>query len=221
MLPLWDTQKHTRTPGVTILLIVGCLAGFGYEMWQWIQGEAALEGFVTEHALVPARLVAGWRDGGEWATVVSHMFLHGGLGHLLGNCWFLWVFGNNVEERLGHTGFLGFYLVTGAAAAGAQLVVGPGSLVPMIGASGAISGVLGAYFVFFPKAWVITLVPWIVPILPIPAVVFLIVWFAMQTWGGVDQFLNPVGEGGVAWWAHVGGFVAGYVIARMVKGGRR
>ena len=150
------------------------------------------------------------------------MFLHGGLWHVLGNCCFLWIFGNNVEDRLGFFGFGLFYLVTGAAAAAAQVLVDPDSAIPMVGASGAISGVLGAYLVMFPRSWIVSLVPWIVPILPIPAVVFLLLWFYVQAQAGVGALMGgTVEEAGVAWFAHAGGFIAGAAIAWMLPGPKR
>jgi|SRR5690606_17586175 len=214
MLPLWDTEPHRRRPVVTLLIIAACLGVFVHELWLAARGEAALAGFVERHALVPGRLLENWRSGAEWGTVATSMFLHGGWAHVLGNCWFLWVFGNNVECRLGPVRYLAFYLVTGVAAAGAQVAVDPGSMTPMVGASGAISGVLGAYLVLFPRAWVVTLVPWVVPVVPVPAVVFLVLWFGLQAVNGLG--LLP-GEAGVAWWAHAGGFVAGVVLARRIR----
>ncbi len=222
MLPLWDTQSHRRSPVMTALLIVACLGVFGYEIALMLGAPGRFEAWMTTHALVPTRLISGWADPVQWQTVATSMFLHGGVAHVLGNCWFLWVFGNNVEDRLGHVGFGLFYLATGAAAAVAQVLSGPGSNVPMVGASGAISGVLGAYFIFFPRAWVISLVPWIVPVLPIPAVVFLPLWFFVQAYAGVGALLSgAAGEGGVAWWAHAGGFVAGAALAMAIPRGRR
>ncbi len=202
---------------MTALIIAGCLGVFGYQVSLFLAGEAQFAAWTTEHALVPGRLLAGWSDPVQWGTVGSSMFLHGGVAHVLGNCWFLWVFGNNVEDRLGFFGFALFYVVTGVAAAAAQVLVAPGSNLPMVGASGAISGVLGAYLVFFPRAWVITLVPWIVPILPVPAVLFLLLWFFVQAYAGVGSWMaGATGAGGVAWFAHAGGFVAGAVIALML-----
>ncbi len=221
MLPLWDTQPHRRAPVLTVLLIVACIATFGYQVALFLSDESRMAAWVTEHGLVPARFLDGFTGARQWQTVATSMFLHGGVAHVLGNCWFLWVFGNNVEERLGAFGFLLFYLVSGAVAALVQIAAGPGSQVPMIGASGAISGVLGAYLVFFPRAWVIALVPWIVPILPIPAVLFLLLWFFVQAYAGVGSLLaGTAGAGGVAWWAHAGGFVAGASLAMLVPRGR-
>ncbi len=223
MLPLWDTQPHRRAPVLTALLIAACLGVFGYEVALMMESEKGFAAWMTRHALVPARIVAGWADPVQWQTVGSSMFLHGGVAHVLGNCWFLWVFGNNVEDRLGFFGFGVFYALSGVAAAAVQVAVDPGSTVPMVGASGAISGVLGAYLVFYPKAWVVALVPWVVPVLPVPAVVFLLMWFFVQAYAGVGSLLaGTAGGGGVAWWAHAGGFIAGMALALMwPKAGRR
>ncbi|MCX6938382.1 MAG: rhomboid family intramembrane serine protease [Verrucomicrobia bacterium] len=223
MLPLWDTQPHRRTPILTALLIAACLGVFGYEVSLLLADEKNFAVWMTRHALVPGRLLAGWADAAQWQTVLTSMFLHGGVAHVLGNCWFLWVFGNNVEDRLGFFGFAALYVFTGAAAALVQVAVDPGSSVPMVGASGAISGVLGAYLVFFPRAWVVSLVPWIVPVLPVPAVVFLLMWFFVQTYAGVGALLaGAPGAGGVAWWAHAGGFLAGVFLAwNWPRAGRR
>lgn len=209
MFPLADTAKEKGPVGVTKLLIAANVAVFGWQVWLTLgHGGGALAGFVNEHALVAARVVKHPLEGAGWRTVLTHMFLHGGVLHLLGNVWFLWIFGGNVEGRIGWWRYLLLYLLAGFAAAAAQVAVGPFSTVPMIGASGAISGVLGAYLVLFPKAFVWTLVPWIVPILPVPAVVFLVLWFVMQAYNGVGALLSGA-SGGVAWWAHAGGFAAG------------
>jgi membrane associated rhomboid family serine protease len=222
MLPLWDTQPHHRAPVLTALLIVACLAVFGYEVSLMLAGAKGFETWMTTHALVPARWLAGVTDPAQWATVATSMFLHGGVAHVLGNCWFLWVFGNNVEDRVGFFGFGVFYLFSGLVAALAQIAADPGSTVPMVGASGAISGVLGAYLIFFPRSWVVALVPWIVPVLPVPAVVFLVLWFVVQAYAGVGSLLaGSSGAGGVAWWAHAGGFLAGVGLALVWPKGRR
>ena len=206
---------------MTGLIIAGCLGAFVYQVVLLARGEGVFEAWMTRHALVPSRLLAGWGEAAQWQTVATAMFLHGGVAHVLGNCWFLWVFGRAVEGRLGGLGFGVFYLFSGVAAALAQIAAGPGSEVPMVGASGAISGVLGAYLVFYPKAWVVSLVPWVVPIVPVPAVVFLLLWFVAQAYAGVGSLMDgSAGGGGVAWWAHAGGFVAGVVLAKMwPKGG--
>lgn len=214
MLPLWDTEPHRRAPVFTALLITACLGVFGYELWLMLEGPKGFAAWMTARALVPARWLAGVADPDQWATVATSMFLHGGVAHVLGNCWFLWVFGNNVEDRLGFLGFGFLYVVSGLVAALAQVAADTGSQVPMVGASGAISGVLGAYLIFFPRSWVFALVPWVVPVLPVPAVVFLVLWFVAQAYAGVGSLLaGATGAGGVAWWAHAGGFLTGLVFA--------
>ena len=226
MLPLWETGRPRRQPMMTRLLIAISAGVFVWQLLLLSQGERTLEAWLLRHALVPARLLGHLHDWREWATVFSSMFMHGGVAHLLGNCWFLWVFGASVEARMGSLKFLLFYLLTGAAAAGAQILSDPASGVPMVGASGAISGVLGAYFVLLPREWIVALVPWVVPIVPLPAVVFLVVWFAMQTLNGVGALTGENAGAGVAWWAHAGGFAAGVVAAwfarkrRWVRRGR-
>ena len=221
MIPLWDSQAHKRPPVITVLLILANLGVFGYEVVLSLQGGGALEAFIGQYALVPKRLIAGWTDEAQWLTLGSHMFLHGGFAHVLGNCWFLWVFGNNVECKLGHMRYLLFYLASGLGAAALQIAVSPEATVPMVGASGAISGVLGGYFILLPTAWIVTLVPWIVPIIPVPAFLFLILWFALQTVNGFGVLMNgTTGAGGVAWWAHAGGFATGVVLTLWAKANR-
>jgi membrane associated rhomboid family serine protease len=218
MLPLADTAKQKRPAVVTGLLIAANLGVFAWELWLGIGGsEQRLASFVTEHALVAQRLIGHPGDGQQWLTVLTHLFLHGGVAHVVGNLWFLWIFGRPVENRLGALKYLVFYLLAGAAAASVQVAVEPGSALPMLGASGAISGVLGAYLILFPTAWVLALVPWIVPVLPVPAVVFLVLWFAFQMWGGLGAPVAGI-EGGVAWWAHAGGFAAGAALVGWAKG---
>jgi len=213
MLPLWDDEPHRRAPVITTTLIAINLAVFAYEMVLAFHNSRALPLFIDQHALVSRRLVAHFTSGEQWLTVLSSMFLHGGAAHVLGNCWFLWVFGNNIEDRLGSFRFLLFYLMCGVGAAALQVVVYPEASMPMLGASGAISGVLGAYLILFPFAWVYTLVPWFVPIVPLPAFFFLIVWFGIQALNGVGSLMSgQVAHGGVAWWAHAGGFIAGIVL---------
>jgi len=226
MLPLWDTQPHRRAPVITALLLAVNLAVFGYEVVLALAGGSGLHAFVRQFAVVPSRLVNGWSEGSQWLTVLTAMFLHGSPAHLLGNGWFLWIFGRSVESALGPGRFLAIYLAAGVAGTAVQVATGPGSAVPMLGASGAISGVLGVYFVLFPTAWVVSLVPWIVPVVPIPAFVFLILWFLLQTLNGFGDLMAGADRagGGVAWWAHAGGFIAGVLLAstrRRARRGRR
>jgi membrane associated rhomboid family serine protease len=220
MLPLWDENPARRAPPVaTGLIIAANLAVFIHEVMLAMQDPRAVGAFIETHALVPGRLVADWDRASEWKTLFTHMFIHGGLAHVAGNCWFLWIFGRGVEDRLGSVKFGLFYLLCGLAAAGLQVAVEPDSALPLLGASGAISGVLGAYLIMFPTAWIYTLVPWIVPIIPVPAILFLFIWFALQALNGVGSMLTGAdAAGGVAWWAHVGGFTAGMVLILWAKG---
>lgn len=219
MFPLADTGKEKGPAAITKLLILANVAVFGWEVWLSLQaGEHRLAGFVEQHALVAQRITTDPLAHQPWLTMLTHMFLHGGLLHLLGNVWFLWIFGGNVEGRLGAFRYFVFYGLAGFAAAFAQVAAGPSSQVPMIGASGAIAGVLGAYLILFPTAFVWTLVPWIVPIVPVPAVIFLVLWFVLQAYNGVGTLLGaPGGDGGVAWWAHAGGFAAGVAMILWAK----
>jgi len=220
MIPLRDVNPAYSTPVVTRTLIVLNLLLFLYELTLGTE----LRGFVYAWGLIPARL--GLALGGAEPvarpalTLLSSMFLHGGWAHLIGNLWYLWIFGDNVEDLLGPAGFLVFYLAAGVAAGLFQVLLHPGSPLPTIGASGAIAGVLGAYLVSFPRARVITLVP-LFPffqVIPMPAVLVLGLWFVFQFLSGV---LFPDSGGGVAWWAHIGGFAFGFVAMRLLGGGRR
>ena len=224
MLPLWDAEPHRRSPVATTLIIAVTLAVFAYEATLAMDSPRVIYRFIETHALIPAALVhtlAELLSGhavdahGELTllTVFTSMFLHGGVAHVVGNCWFLWVFGRNVEARMGPVKFTLFYLLCGLAAAAAQVAVSAHETGPMLGASGAISGVLGAYLLLYPFNWIYTLVPWFVPIIPIPAMLFLVVWFAFQAIPGVGSLLNAEDlPSGIAWWAHIGGFVAGVAL---------
>jgi Uncharacterized membrane protein (homolog of Drosophila rhomboid) len=155
---------------------------------------------------------------------VTSLFLHGGWFHLIGNMLYLWIFGNNVEDRMGHVGFLLFYLLCGIAASLAEVFLKPGSALPTIGASGAIAGVLGAYFLLYPKAKVILLIPvflFFFFTVQVPAVVVLGLWFVMQLFSGVSQLGISTESGGVAYWAHAGGFIAGMVLMPFFRCSRR
>ena len=153
----------------------------------------------------------------SWLTLLTCVFLHGGWAHILGNLWFLYIFGDNIEDRMGHVGFALFYVVCGVAASAVHLAVNPGSSIPTIGASGAIAGVMGAYFVLYPRARVLSVVPifFFLQMFVLPAPLFLGVWFAMQFFQGA--FTATATGAGVAWWAHVGGFAAGVAIAFVLK----
>jgi membrane associated rhomboid family serine protease len=207
MIPLRDTIPSATYPIVTHLLIALNVAVFLYEQ---SLGSAA-ERLIYTYGLVPRRfggdVVAGV------TPLVTSMFLHGGWMHLIGNMLYLHIFGDNVEDRVGHLRFLLLYFVCGAIAGIAQVTTNPGSAMPMVGASGAIAGVTGAYFVFFPRARIVTLVPVFVflQLIEIPAVFFLLFWFAYQLMLGIGSYGRDVG--GVAFWAHIGGFLAGMVLA--------
>jgi membrane associated rhomboid family serine protease len=195
---------------INTLLILANLAAFVYELS--MPNAAALEIFIQRWALIPSGLLASPIPQG--LTIFTSMFLHGGWMHVVGNMLYLWVFGDNVEDRVGHFRYLLFYLIVGAAAALTQVYFHPASRIPMIGASGAVAGILGAYFVLYPSARVLAAVPiWIfIRFIELPAILFLGFWFVIQALQGVGSITHaPVqGDvGGVAWWAHAGGFVAG------------
>jgi membrane associated rhomboid family serine protease len=216
LIPLRDNIPSRTFPFVTVLLIVANIAVFFHEL----RLGPALEAFVFEFGLIPARLTTQ-HDVVSILPVVSSMFLHGGWAHLLGNLLYLWIFGNNVEDRLGHGKFLFFYLACGIAADIAHVWVYPESMVPVVGASGAIAGVLGAYFWMYPRARVVTVVPiFILPwITELPAILFLGIWFLMQVLSGTAEMNAAASmEGaGIAWWAHVAGFVGGLLLCLMMK----
>jgi len=157
-----------------------------------------------------------------WMTLLTCIFLHGGWMHFLGNMWFLHIFGDNVEDRMGHLGYLLFYLGAGVAASAAHLATNAGSTIPTIGASGAIAGVMGAYMLFYPRANVLTLVPLFLflEVLVVPAPIFLGIWFVMQLFSGVAT-ITATQVGGVAWWAHIGGFAVGFAVAWVLSATHR
>ena len=203
MIPLRDVIPSRTTPYVTIALVAVNALVYLYEM---TLGDSALEEFILYFGLVPAAF--------SWVAVLTSMFLHGGLLHVGGNMLFLWIFGDNVEDRMGHGRFVVFYLLCGAAAALAQTAMSPDSVVPMVGASGAVAGVMGAYFVLYPHSRIVTLIPLFVffHVMEVPALVFLGLWFVLQFVSGVGSIATATGgepAGGIAFWAHVAGFVAG------------
>lgn len=205
MIPLYDTARTRRVPIVTWLLIALNVIVFIYEMGL---SSGALEGLLRTWGLVPARLLS--QPATAWITILSSMFLHGGWLHILSNMWILFIFGDNVEDRMGGSRYLVFYVLSGVAAALLQSFLLSGSGEPMIGASGAIAGVLGAYLILFPHARVASLVPilFIFTIVNVPATLFLLFWFVSQLFSGWLALGGAAGSG-VAWWAHVGGFVFG------------
>ena len=224
MFPLRDDNPTEIFPLFTIALIVANIAA-----WLLVQGggdPAMLEASVCTYGVIPAELTnATAREAGQalacpqggltYQAAFSSMFMHGGWLHLASNMWFLWLFGNNIEDSMGRLRFLAFYLICGLAAVALQVASSPGSTLPMVGASGAISGVMGAYLMLYPRVRIQTLFIIIIfiKIFPIPAWVVLAQWFALQLFSGLAA--PETASGGVAIWAHVGGFVAGAVLAKV------
>lgn len=230
MFPLRDENPTELTPIFTVGLIALNLI-----VWVYIQGAGMNDGLlfssICRYGMIPAELTG--RTGGyhgvqlapgvpcafgglTWSTLLTSMFLHGSWLHLIGNMWFMWVFGNNIEDSMGHIRFLVFYLVSGVAAAGAHLWSTPASPIPTIGASGAVSGIMGAYLVLYPRVRVQTLFVFLIfiRIIDLPAWVVLGQWFLLQFLYGATL---PAAGGGVAFWAHVGGFVAGVALIKLFE----
>jgi membrane associated rhomboid family serine protease len=226
VIPYRDENETVRTPIVTIALIV-----INTLIWIYVQGAGAgqaVAASVCNYGLIPGELTLRARPGDGFPLgdgmvclvdpgrapehIFASMFLHGGWMHLIGNMWFLWLFGNNVEDSMGRLRFVVFYLLCGVAAALAQVAAGPDSIIPMVGASGAIGGVMGAYVLLYPRARVYTLIPIFIIFtsVALPAWVMLGYWMLLQVFGG----LGATGEGGVAFWAHIGGFAAGVVLIK-------
>jgi membrane associated rhomboid family serine protease len=202
VIPLRDVIPSRTTPVVTIALIVVNALVFVY---QFTRGDAGND-FILYFGLIPAAF--------SWVALITSMFLHGGLLHFGANMLYLWIFGDNVEDRMGHGRFLTFYILCGIAAALAQTAMNPDSIIPMVGASGAIAGVMGAYLVLYPRSRIVTLVPifLFIQLIEIPAVFFLGIWFLLQFVSGIGSVASAAGGepvGGVAFWAHIAGFVAG------------
>jgi membrane associated rhomboid family serine protease len=224
VIPLKDMTPRRSIPVVTILLIAVNIAVFIYQI---LLPPKALETFINTYALVPWKMhlaLEGHRYSllQAFLPLITSMFLHGGFLHIIGNMWFLWIFGGNVEDRIGSFTYLPFYFICGIASGLSQAMFSWGSHVPSLGASGAISGVLGAYLVFFPTSRILTLVPLFIIffLARIPAFVFIGLWFIVQFLSGVSS-LASTSSGGVAWWAHVGGFLVGVVFALILKPSRR
>jgi len=210
VIPIRDDNPTSRVPFITVALIAANIAVFAYE---FTLPAAALQALVETWGLTPARVALGTAQFAWLPTVVTSMFLHGGWLHLLGNMLYLWIFGNNIEDRLGPVGFLAFYLAAGAFAAATQVFVAPESQVPIVGASGAISGVLGAYAVLYPRARVLTVIPifFVLELAAVPAGFVIGFWFLLQVASGVGSLGTEGMAGNVAWFAHIGGFIAGAV----------
>jgi membrane associated rhomboid family serine protease len=220
MIPLRDHNPSRTAPVVTVVLIAINVFAFGYE----VALGARLGGFLATAAFIPARIFAPGPDGGDLQLTgaVLSMFLHGGFLHIAGNMLFLWIFGDNIEDRFGHFRFLAFFLLCGLAATYAHALANPASAVPAIGASGAIAGVLGAYLLLFPTARISSLLilGFFVRIVEVPAYVYLALWFLMQLFSGLLSLGDGAASGGVAWFAHIGGFIAGPLLL-LLFGGRR
>ncbi len=218
MFPIRDHNPSGRVPYVVYALMAANILIFLLQLGV-AQDNVALARFYFDYAIIPVRISGG--DGYE--TLISSMFLHGGWMHLAGNMLFLWIFGDNLEDEMGHLVFLGFYIVSGVGAGLVHVLGAPGSAIPTLGASGAIAGVMGGYLLLFPRARVDILLILIIffRIFPIPAWIVLAIWFAMQFIGGLGA--DP-DAGGVAYWAHAGGFVIGLMLTLplwMRLGGRR
>jgi membrane associated rhomboid family serine protease len=231
MFPIRDDNPQVSAPVTTWTLIAcnlfmwGAVQGFG------LSGEV-LEASVCSLGLIPGELLgtleAGAGSGEQlcrigapnWLTPLTSMFLHGSWFHLLANLWFLWIFGNNVEDSMGHVRFVVFYLLCGLAAAGLQVAADPSSAIPMVGASGAIGGVMGAYVLLYPRVhvYVLIILGFYVTTVAVPAMMMLGYWFLLQLVGGFGSLAAE--GGGVAFWAHVGGFVAGAVLVRLFRNPR-
>lgn len=215
MIPLRDKNPTKHFPIVNILLIAINIFAFVYQLTLGPQ----LEEFLFHYGLIPNTIAQTIRQGAlnplAFLAFFTSLFLHGGWLHLGGNMLYLWIFGDNVEDKLGHIRYLVFYLLCGIAASALHVYIQPHSAVPTIGASGAISGVLGAYIVMFPRARVLTLIPIFIfiQIAEIPAYFLLGFWFVLQFFNGVLSLgYETAGMGGVAWWAHIGGFVCGLIL---------
>ena len=231
MFPYHDENETQRPPYVTMGIIAACaLAWLGY---QGAGSPVALATSVCDSGLIPGELtmslapgtsfpmgddvVCATDPGRQTSNLLTSMFLHGSWMHLIGNMWFLWLFGNNIEDSMTRPRFVLFYLLSGLGAAMAQVAADPASEIPMVGASGAISGVMGAYLVLFPRVRVYTMVPlgFIIQNIALPAWAMLLYWAALQLFGGIGR-IGAEG-GGVAFWAHIGGFVAGVVLIKVFE----
>jgi rhomboid family protein len=224
VIPLRDRNPTRRTPIVTIGLIAACFAAFALELSITASGgDTALERFFEQWGAVPARITAAFETGdylgGATLGMITSMFLHGGWLHILGNMLYLWIFGNNVEDRIGRVPFLVFYLVGGIAAALTQVVIDPRSEVPLVGASGAIAAALGTYIVLFPGARILSLVflGFFYQLLEVPALIILGFWFVLQLVSGAAALGATTAQGGVAFFAHIGGFALGVVMGILLR----
>lgn len=218
MIPIRDQIPTKRVPLVTYALIAANVLVF---LLEWLAGSGQ-EALVYEFALIPAEVTAGL-DVGDVRDIFTSMFMHAGLAHLLGNMLYLWIFGDNVEDSMGGLKYLSFYLIGGVVASLTHILTNPNSQLPTVGASGAIAAVLGAYLILYPQSRVLTIIPFgfFIRMTMVPAIVLLGFWFVLQFFSGLLSVGATEDVGGVAFWAHVGGFVAGVVLARLFAGSRR
>jgi len=216
MIPIRDQIPTRRVPVVNYLLIVANVIVF---ILMWLAGSDQ-EAMVWQFALIPSQVTAGL-DMGDITRVFTSMFMHGGIAHIAGNMLYLWIFGDNVEDAMGHGKYLLFYLFGGVIASLAHILTNPGSQIPTVGASGAIAAVLGAYLVLYPQSRVQTIIPlgYFMRITLLPASIVLGLWFVLQLFSGFLSLGGP-DVGGVAFWAHIGGFVTGVVLAKLLANRR-
>ncbi len=215
MIPIGDSTRRRTTPYVNVGIIVACVLVFLYEL---SLSAADVNQFFLDWGVIPVQLV-DWLDSPsgveEPSTVVASMFIHGGWLHLIGNMLFLWVFGDNVEDAMGHGRYLVFYLLAGLGATALLVFLDQDGVIPTVGASGAIAGVLAAYLVLYPRATVSVVIPWLwfFGAFPVPAAFLIVFWFLLQLLNGVASIGADAGvTGGIAFWAHVGGFIAGLAL---------
>jgi len=226
MIPIRDDTPRFSTPYITYFIIALNTVVFLFELSVGAQSHRALNSLIYQFGVVPVHFERALEGASRLSlpalsfTILTSMFLHGGWLHIIGNMWFLWIFGDNIEDYLGHFPYLIFYLVTGYAASLTHILLNIGSNVPSVGASGAIAGVMGAYFVLYPRARVLTLVPLIIffTFWWLPAWIFLGFWFVFQFLSGTATSIADTGSssGGIAFWAHVGGFVTGIVLIKLM-----
>lgn len=215
MIPLRSSEPHYRRPTVTLIIIAVNVLVFLYELSLGMSSYA-LNRFIMHYGIVPDRL--------HYSSIITSMFIHGGFLHIAGNMWFLWIFGRGVEDLLGHAKYLFLYFACGIVGALVYIMVSSNSTVPTIGASGAIAGIMGAYLIKFPRAHIVTLVFIFVFIttVDIPAAFLLLYWFAIQFFSGIGSVgYSQVSNGDVAWFAHVGGFLAGMALMMMMRSNPR
>ncbi len=220
MIPIRDRNPSSTFPYVTIGIIIINILIFLYEL----SLESELGEFIMKFGVVPLKVsyysqVPDLTFISTFFPFISSMFLHGGFIHLIGNMWFLWIFGDNIEDKLGHFKYIAFYFICGIIASSVHVFFNSQSNIPCVGASGAIAGVLGAYMITFPRARVVTIVPLFIfiQVIELPAMVVLGFWFVIQFFNGATSITASTSGAGVAWWAHIGGFAAGVVILYTIR----